>query len=54
MELQIQEINSKHKLDEFTCVNKSLDTYLKRDAYYEHIMKFTNTKIVTIEGIIID
>ena len=53
MELQIQEINSKHKLDEFTCVNKSLDTYLKRDAYYEHIMKFTNTKIVTIEGRII-
>lgn len=48
MELQIEELNSSHKLDEFMCSNCSLDTYLKNNAYYENIMKFANTKIVTI------
>lgn len=27
MEWQIEDINSKHRLDEFTSVNKSLDAY---------------------------
>ena len=27
MEWQIEDINSKHRLDEFTTVNKSLDAY---------------------------
>ena len=53
MELQIEEINASHNLDEFICSNKSLETYLKRNAYYENIMKFANTKIVTINGKIV-
>lgn len=53
MELQIEEINSSHKLDEFICSNNSLDTYLKNEAYYEHIMKFATTKIVTINDRIV-
>lgn len=50
LELQIEEITIRHDVSKFKCSNTSINTYLKSDAYYENIMKFANTKIVTFNG----
>ena len=48
MELKIEDIKIEDNIENFRSENPSLNTYVKREAYFEHIMKFTNTKLVRI------
>ncbi|KGK85850.1 N-acetyltransferase [Clostridium sp. HMP27] len=50
MELELIDITTGVELDNFNSNNPSLDTYLKRQAYYEHMMHFSNTKLVKINN----
>lgn len=49
MELKIEDIKLDDNMEDFKSDNPSLNTYVQREAYFEHIMKFTNTKIVRAE-----
>ena len=48
MELKIEDIKIDDNIESFKSDNPSLNTYVQREAYFEHIMKFTNTKVVRI------
>ena len=50
MELELINITTGVELDNFNSNNPSLDTYLKREAYYEHMMHLSNTKLVMINN----
>lgn len=53
MELKIEDIKSDDNIESFKSDNPSLNTYVQREAYFEHIMKFTNTKVVRVEDDIV-
>lgn len=53
MNLEIIDITSENEFENFKCENSSLNNYLEREAYFEHIMKFTNTKLVKIKNEIV-
>jgi len=50
MELELIDIFTGVELDNFSSNNSSLDEYLKRQAYYEHMMHLSNTKLVKINN----
>lgn len=53
MELELIDITIDCELDSFNSNNPSLDSYLKRQAYFEHIMHLSNTKLVRLNNDIV-
>lgn len=53
MKLKIEDIKIDDNIEIFKSDNPSLNTYVQREAYFEQIMKFTNTKVVRIENDIV-
>lgn len=53
LNLEIVDITSENEFRNFNCDNTSLNVYLEREAYFEHIMRFTNTKLVKINNEVI-
>lgn len=53
MELKIEDVKLNDNTRSFKSDNPSLNTYVQREAYFEHIMKFTNTKVVRFKDNIV-
>ena len=53
MDFELVDITVDNELENFNSNNPSLDIYLKRQAYFEHIMHLSNTKLVKIDNDIV-
>ncbi len=50
MDIELIDINDETKFDEFTCEDSLLNDFLKRNAYWEHIMHISRTKIIKVDN----
>jgi GNAT superfamily N-acetyltransferase len=50
LEIKIADIEFHINLNDFTCENNSINNYLKQNAYFEHIMKQKNIKLIYIKN----
>lgn len=52
LDIELIDIHSDEDLKEFKCEDSLLNEFLKRDAYFEHIMHLSRTKIIKVGEVV--